>query len=48
MSKKTIAIDAEIYEELSKHCKENGLLLKNYVERLIKNNLKTIEENNNE
>lgn len=48
MSKKTIAIDAEIYAELSKHCKENGMLLKNYVERLIKDNLKTIKENENE
>jgi hypothetical protein len=39
MALKTFNIDKEVYEEFSKHCKENGISMSKKVENFIKDEL---------
>ena len=39
--RQAILIDKNLHNTLKKHCKDNGLVLKALVEKLIKNELKT-------
>jgi len=40
MDKKTIRINADIYILLSEYCKKRGLILKTFIENLIKKEVK--------
>jgi len=42
MALKTFNLDAEVYKEFSKHCKENGISMSKKVENFIKEELHLI------
>ena len=43
MALKTFNVDAEIYEEFSKHCKKEGLSMSKKVEKFIKSELEKMK-----
>lgn len=45
MALKTFNVDAEVYKEFSKHCKENGISMSKKVEKFIKEEMEFIKNN---
>jgi len=43
MALKTFNLDAEVYKEFSKHCKENGISMSKKIENFIKKELHLIK-----
>lgn len=46
MALKTFNIDAEIYEEFSKHCKSEGISMSKKVEKFIASEIKNLKSGN--
>jgi len=46
MALKTFNIDAEIYDEFSKHCKKHGISMSKKVERFIASEIKVLKSGN--
>jgi 5-bromo-4-chloroindolyl phosphate hydrolysis protein len=43
MALKTFNLDKEVYEEFSKHCKENGISMSKKVEKFIREELEMLK-----